>query len=134
MEMPDGSKDPFDVLAFDRQGGVRLTRTEPDLMPSAVEELLRYTSVSQYMAQRVTTGEVVVGDTVIPKDSGVVALVASANFDESVFPEAEEYQMDRNPRHHVTFGFGAHQCLGQHFARFEMEEAFDVMPTMAEVI
>lgn len=115
------------IVVFNDADRVARLRANPELVPSAVEELLRFSSVSQYMAQRITTGDVTVGDTVIPKDSGVVALVASANFDESVFPDAEEYQMERNPRHHVTFGFGAHQCLGQHFARFELEEAFDVM-------
>lgn len=115
------------IVIFNDPERVAALRDDPSLIPSAVEELLRYTSVSQYMAQRHTVGDVEVNGTVIPKDSGVVALVASANFDDTVFPEPEEFQVDRNPRHHVTFGFGAHQCLGQHFARFELEEAFDVM-------
>jgi cytochrome P450 len=90
----------------------------------AVEELLRYLSVVQWGVLRYATSDVQVGSRSVRAGEWLVAALNSANRDESVFPDADELDFDReSPRTHVAFGFGAHQCVGQQLARVELQEA-----------
>lgn len=97
-----------------------LLRERPDLDANAVEELLRYDSPVQ-MSRRVTLDDYRVGDVTIPAGRFVIASLASANRDESVFgPDADRVRIDRhNARQHVSFGSGVHHCLGHALARLE---------------
>ncbi|HEY8211128.1 MAG TPA: cytochrome P450 [Myxococcaceae bacterium] len=99
-------------------------RDEPELMPSAVEELLRFTSVVEFGTERYTTVDTDVGGVVIPKGQRVFGHVGSANHDETVFEDPETLRLDRKPNHHLTFGGGAHYCLGAPLARMEAQIAF----------
>ncbi|MCU1458990.1 MAG: cytochrome [Actinomycetia bacterium] len=94
-------------------------REDPALVPSAAEELLRYTSpVISFM--RTATRPVEVGGIPIEEGEHLLLLYASANRDEAVFgPTAERFDVGRHPNHHVGFGFGAHFCLGAALARLE---------------
>jgi cytochrome P450 family 130 len=98
-------------------GQRRLLRDRPELVPGAVEELLRLTSPVQGLA-RTATRDVVFGDTRIPGGRKVLLLYAAANRDPGEFgPDADELDVTRAPRQILTFGSGAHFCLGASAAR-----------------
>jgi len=104
---------------------LRRLREEPDLAGNAVEELLRY-DTPVHLMRRITLEPVRVGDTTIPTGSWVVACLASANRDAEFWgPDADELRLDRpNARQNVSFGAGAHHCLGAALARLEARIAF----------
>lgn len=92
---------------------------DPELLPSAVEEFLRYFTPTQALARTVATDTEVAGQ---PLREGERVLIswASANHDERAFDDPDEIVLDRSPNRHVAFGVGAHRCLGSHFARAEI--------------
>ena len=91
-------------------------------MPTAVEELLRFLSIADGML-RVAKEDIEVGGRLIRADDGVLFPTSLINRDEATYPSPDELDLDRSARHHVGFGFGIHQCLGQNLARAEMEIA-----------
>jgi cytochrome P450 len=107
------------VLLFGRHPDQRRAVIEdPELMVQAVEELLRFTSPTQYMT-RTTTREVEVRGTTIPAESKVALLLGSGNRDPREFERPDEFDIFRaNPRI-LAFGHGAHVCLGAAVARLE---------------
>jgi cytochrome P450 len=92
---------------------------DPDAIPTAVEEFLRFESVGGGTA-RTTVREVELGGRCIPTGDRVMAVIASADRDESVFTDADELVLDRSPNRHLAFGIGEHRCLGAHLARLEL--------------
>ncbi|MFF3884140.1 cytochrome P450 [Streptomyces sp. NPDC001914] len=106
-------------------------RAEPALMPAAVEELLRFLSIADGLL-RVAVRDIEIAGTTIREGEGVVFSTSVVNRDELAFPEPDTLDWHRSARHHVAFGFGIHQCLGQNLARAEMEIAlrslFDRFP------
>lgn len=95
----------------------------PDLVPGAVEELLRYHSVVQNSVRRVALEDVAIGDTLIRAGDGVIISVSSANRDEAVFPEPDRFDIHRDSAgrdRHLAFGTGPHVCLGQWLSRLEI--------------
>ncbi len=98
-------------------------RADTSLVKPAIEELLRHLTVTHHGICRVAKEPVEVGGVTVDSDEGVIVSLLSANHDTDHFPGAEELDLDRVPKHHVTFGFGPHQCLGQSLARAEMEIA-----------
>jgi cytochrome P450 len=103
----------------------------PELIPGAVEELMRYDSIVN-MARVVTREVTVRGVTCQPGDS-VLVLTGSAGRDDEQFPGADRVELRREPNRHLGFGMGPHRCLGSHLARMEMrialEEVHRRMPT-----
>ncbi|MCF8564918.1 cytochrome P450 [Alicyclobacillus tolerans] len=97
-------------------------REHPDLLPSAIEESLRYRSPVQAMF-RIAKENVELGGQTIPANSRVVAWIGSANRDEQKFPEADLFDIARNPNPHIAFGHGVHFCLGAPLARLEAKVA-----------
>ncbi|MDT0454309.1 cytochrome P450 [Streptomyces sp. DSM 41527] len=97
-------------------------KAEEGLMPAAVEELLRFLSIADGML-RVATEDIEIGGRVIRADDGVLFPTSLINRDETAYPSPDELDLDRSARHHVAFGFGIHQCLGQNLARAEMDIA-----------
>jgi cytochrome P450 len=91
---------------------------QPDLMVQAVEELLRFTSPTQYMT-RTTTRDVQVRGTTIPAGSKVALLLASGNRDPREFDRPDEFDIFRPHPRILAFGHGAHVCLGAAVARLE---------------
>jgi cytochrome P450 len=90
------------------------------LIPSAVEEILRWTTAVIYF-MRTATADTVLGGQRISAGDPVVMVYASANRDEAEFgPTADSFDIGRTPNHHVAFGFGAHFCLGAALARLEV--------------
>ncbi|MEW2167765.1 cytochrome P450 [Streptomyces sp. NPDC007084] len=106
-------------------------RADPGLMPAAVEELLRFLSIADGLL-RVATEDIEVAGKTIHAGDGVVFSTSVINRDTQTFPDPDDLDWHRPARHHVAFGFGIHQCLGQNLARAEMEIAllslFDRFP------
>ena len=71
--------------------------------------------------------DVAIGDVVIRKGEGVFALNPAANRDPSAFPDPDRFDVRRDASHHVAFGFGIHQCLGQILARMELQVVFPLL-------
>jgi len=101
-----------------------LLKRQPDLMPSAVEEMLRYESPIQRATFRMTKVPVEMGGTMIPKGQQVSAVIGAANRDPEIFPEPETFDITRQPNRHVAFGFGAHFCFGAPLARAQARLGF----------
>ncbi|MFL0289417.1 cytochrome P450 [Mycobacterium sp. SMC-18] len=96
-------------------------QAQPDSWANAVEEILRYDSVSQ-IGVRVATEEVQVGGQTVREGMAVFVLLAGANRDPAVFERPDQFDATRsNARDHVSFGTGSHVCLGAPLARMELE-------------
>ena len=89
-----------------------------DLIGRFLEETLRFYSPFSATVRRTTRATELAG-VAIPQGAVVVPLIASANRDESVFDQADEFVIDRDPNPHLAFGYGIHNCLGAHLARLE---------------
>jgi len=114
------------VLAFlENPAAKEAVRAEPARTPGAVEELLRYLSIVDVAVARMATADIEIGDVLIRAGEGVVALSSTANRDPAAFGHADELDIERGERHHLAFGFGSHQCLGQNLARLELQVVFD---------
>jgi cytochrome P450 len=98
-------------------------RTDPSLAPSAVEELLRYTTPVPFGATRHLLEDVDVAGMTLPKGSKVLGMIISANRDESIFERPDELDLGREPNRHLSFAFGKHFCLGNQLARMEGQMA-----------
>jgi cytochrome P450 len=90
----------------------------PEVIPNAVEELLRYEAPSPVQG-RWLTEELELHGTTIPKDSKVLLLTGSAGRDERAFPDPDRFDVRREMQHHVSFGYGIHFCVGAALARME---------------
>ncbi|WP_033442030.1 cytochrome P450 [Saccharothrix sp. NRRL B-16314] len=99
-------------------------RADPDLMPGAVEELMRYLSVADIFFRYATEDIELNGETITGGSTVVVSLLA-ANRDPERFEDPDTLDVHRAARGHLSFGHGVHQCLGQQLARIEMRAGFD---------
>ena len=95
---------------------------EPALMPSAIEELLRFESPLQFN-NRLTTAPVQLPSGELPAGSFVTLAIGAANRDPAVFHDPEQLDLARKPNHHLAFGQGAHACSGMNVARLEARVA-----------
>ncbi len=102
-------------------------RADPDLIPGAVEELLRYVIISGsgfVPLARITREEVRLGGVTIPAGEIVLPTFDVANRDRAVFDDPDRLDVGRAPKVHLAFGAGAHHCLGAQLARLQLQEAF----------
>ena len=106
---------------------LRRLRENPSLLPSAVEELLRYANPLNHATERFTLEPMTIGDAMIPAKEWVMLATSSANRDASRFPDADRLDVGRDPSGHVGFGHGIHYCLGAPLARLEGEIAFGTL-------
>ena len=92
---------------------------DDSLLPAATEEMLRWTSPVKNMC-RTLMADTEFHGTALRAGEKMMLLFESANFDESVFGDPENFRVDRNPNSHLAFGFGTHFCLGNQLARLEL--------------
>jgi len=90
------------------------------LLPGAIEEMLRWTSPVKNMCRTLTADTEFHGAR-LRKDEKIMLMFESANFDEEVFGDPQNFRIDRNPNNHLAFGFGTHFCLGNQLARLELK-------------
>ncbi|MGC5343968.1 cytochrome P450 [Streptomyces sp. DT24] len=98
-------------------------RADHGLLPTAVEELMRYDTALQ-MFERWVLDDIEIGGTVIPRGSEVALLFASANRDPARFTDPDTLDLARVDNPHITFGAGIHYCLGAPLARIELQASF----------
>lgn len=98
----------------------------PLLIPSAIEEMLRYEPPSQHTA-RLAPSDVVIGGKSIRKGQAAIAVMAAANRDPDRFPDPNKFDITRKDNRHVSFGWAAHFCFGAALARIEGQIAFEEM-------
>jgi cholest-4-en-3-one 26-monooxygenase len=112
------------LLAFcEHRGEWERLRAQPELLPDAVEEILRWvTPITHFI--RTATDDCELRGQKIRRAEEVALFYASANRDEEVFADPFVFRVDRRPNRHLTFGIGEHICIGSHVARIELETMF----------
>ncbi|MEJ8641169.1 cytochrome P450 [Streptomyces sp. MS1.HAVA.3] len=110
-------------LLLDQPERYQLLCREPELIPSAVEELLRYAQTTVGANLRVATQDVVLSGVEIAEGEAVIALTSSANHDEDVHTSPDLLDLTRAAPAHLAFGHGAHFCVGAQLARVQLQEA-----------
>jgi len=110
------------LTLLDHQSQLERLRRDPELVPSAIEEVLRFSSPVQLDPRRATRDVELCGEKVREGEMAICWL-GSANRDESVFREPDRFDVARRENRHVAFGFGTHYCLGSNLARLEAQIA-----------
>jgi cholest-4-en-3-one 26-monooxygenase len=115
------------LLAFSEHPGEwEKLRTNPELLPDAVEEILRWASPISHFTRVATEDYELRGEKIRVGDQ-VALYFASANRDEEVFEDPFAFRVDRRPNPHLTFGFGEHFCMGAQLARVELEIIYGLL-------
>jgi cytochrome P450 len=99
----------------------------PAVIGSAVEELLRFLTITQSGRRRVTLADIEVDGQVIGAGEGMVLAHNVGNRDGATFPDPDRLDVHRDARRHLAFGFGVHQCLGQPLARMELQVVYGTL-------
>jgi cytochrome P450 len=115
------------LAALTEPGLLRRMRDDPDIIPAAVEEMLRYHAPTDIGFVRVAKEDVEIFDARIEKGDVLIIALASANRDDAVIPDADRLDVTRAENPHVAFGYGRHHCLGAHLARIEIGTALAVL-------
>lgn len=106
--------------AFERLGEA----DDPAVIANIVEELMRYLSIVHSQVDRVATEDLVISGQLIRAGEFVMMNLPAGNWDTEFVSDSEVFDVDRNTRGHLGFGYGAHQCIGANLARVEMQVAF----------
>lgn len=101
-------------------------RADPELMSSAIDEVLRFSAPIQF-DPRMVTRDIEFGGAVFKEGQRVLAWLGSANRDETVFENADVFDITRKKNAHLSFGFGTHYCLGANLARLEANVAIKTL-------
>jgi cytochrome P450 len=118
---------------LDHPDQLERVRRDPSLVPGLVEEVLRFDGPVQFI-NREATQDSELREVRIPKGAHLVVLLGAANRDERRFPDPDRFDVTRDTRGHVGFGFGAHFCLGAALARLEARAALEVLvPELARL-
>jgi cytochrome P450 len=103
-------------------------RDDPGLLPTAIEELMRFDSPLQ-LFERTATEDVELGGITVEKGQKVAALLGSANRDPALFADADTLDVGRTDNPHISFGAGVHFCIGAPLARVEVQASFGALLT-----
>jgi cytochrome P450 len=113
------------LVTHPEQGDALRADPDPALVSGAVEELLRYLTITHTGMRRVATEDIEIDGEVIAAGEGVIFPTDIGNRDPAVWGDsADDLDVHRDARKHVAFGFGIHQCLGQPLARMELQVAY----------
>jgi cytochrome P450 len=118
---------------FRHPGELERLRADPGLIPTAVEELLRYDTPAP-MFERWVLDDVEVAGVRVPRGAEVALQFASANHDPEVFAEPGTLDLARDPNPHIGFGAGIHFCLGAPLARIELGESMSAILRLAPAL
>jgi cytochrome P450 len=111
----------------------RTLRDEPGRIPTALEELMRYVTPTRSHTRTVVADTTLDGHRLLAGERVHLNWVG-ANHDPAVFEDPDELRIDRSPNRHMSYGYGAHTCVGLHMARAEMKIAFEeVLAAMADI-
>lgn len=110
-----------------------LLRERPELVPSAVLESVRHSSVVRWFS-RTATEDYLVGEHRVPAGARVMLMYGSANRDERHYADPDKFDITRNPRDQLAWGRGRHLCAGMHLARLEMEVMLEALIECGEEI
>jgi len=111
-------------LLIEHPGELQKLVDDPSLIPSAVEEILRFEPAVHHF-RRTATGPTEIRGRRIAEDDPVVMWYPAANRDEDVFEDPDRFDVARSPNEHLSFGIGEHFCLGANLARFELNAIFE---------
>ncbi len=100
---------------------------DPKVVARAVEEMLRYLNIVHSGRRRVALDDIEIGGVTIKAGDGIVLANDMGNRDAGVFAEPDTLDVTRDARHHIAFGFGPHQCLGQPLARVELQVVYGTL-------
>jgi cytochrome P450 len=118
----------FMVTLLDHPAAMAKLRSDPSLIPGAVEELLRFVPLGAGAGfPRYATEDVQVGDVLVRAGEAVVVAIGAANRDASRFEDPNTLRVESPPEQHLGFGHGVHHCLGAALARMELQEALRVL-------
>jgi cytochrome P450 len=109
-------------------------RDQPELIPTAVEEMLRWGSVTMHFRRTATQDTELAGRQIKAGDKVVIYYI-SADYDERQFPDPFRFDIRRTPNNHVAFGLKSpHKCIGEHLARLEIKVLFEeFLPRVADI-
>lgn len=99
-------------------------RQDPSLVPSAIEEILRFDSPAHFPATRYVAEPCEIGGVALARGDKILPLLGAANRDAHAFSDPDVFDVGRDPNRHVAFGAGPHFCIGAHLSRFEGRIAF----------
>ncbi|HEX7307731.1 cytochrome P450 [Lentzea sp.] len=116
------------VALLDHPDELTSLRENPEKLPNAVEELLRYIPLGSGAGfTRIATADVQVGNALVKEGDAVLVVVSSANRDAAAYAHADELDLDREVGQHLQFGHGIHFCLGSQLARMELQVALGTL-------
>jgi cytochrome P450 len=115
------------LLFLQHPDQLELLRGDPGLTPAAVEEIMRYLSIAHSGQRRVAKEDVEISGQLIRAGEGIIAFQSAANRDGKVFSDPDKFDIRRDARQQVGFGFGVHGCLGQYLARVELQIVFTTL-------
>lgn len=120
------------ALLYRHPEQLAMLQDRPELLPNAIEEMLRFESPVQALHRTVVQDTVVAGE-LLPAGAHLLVLYGSANRDETLIERADQFDILRAPQRHLAFGHGIHFCLGSGLARLEAVEGFGVLlPILAQ--
>ena len=102
---------------------------DPSLIPSAVEEMLRYETPARSSVHRIAPDQLPIGGYAIPEVRIVYAMLGAANRDPAVFPDPHRFDIRRDNNRHLSFAAGTRFCIGAYLARMELQETFRILIT-----
>lgn len=107
-------------------GELARLRADPALLPTAIEELMRFDSPLQ-LFERTATADVEIGGVTVQRGQKIAALLGSGNHDPAVFAEPDRLDVGRTENPHISFGAGVHFCIGAPLARVELQASFSAL-------